>query len=119
MPHVILIEDDALVRKLLEKRLQMAGWRVSARRDGRDLMQLVRNDPADLIAMDLGLPDVDGLSLVEELRANGVDTPVLILTAYDLPHLYATIRSTGANDLVQKPYDPEELVARMAKLMAA
>ncbi len=119
MPHVILIEDDALVRKLLEKRLQVAGWRVSARRDGRDLAQLVHDDPADLIAIDLGLPNGDGLSLVEELRANGVDTPVLILTAYDLPHLYATVRSTGANDLVQKPYDQEELVARMAKLMAA
>ena len=44
---------------------------------------------------------------------------MLILTAYDLPHLYATVRSTGANDLVQKPYDTEELIQRMARLVAA
>lgn len=119
MPHVILIEDDALVRKLLEKRLQLAGWRVTTRRDGRDLLELVASDPADLISIDLGLPHVDGLSLVEDLRANGVDTPVLVLTAYDLPHLFATVRSTGANDLIQKPYDQEELVQRMARLIAA
>jgi DNA-binding response OmpR family regulator len=119
MPHVILIEDDALVRKLLEKRLQAAGWRVTTRRDGRDLLELVAADPADLITIDLGLPHVDGLSLVEALRANGVDTPVMVLTAYDLPHLFATVRSTGANDLVQKPYDQEELIQRMARLLAA
>jgi DNA-binding response OmpR family regulator len=119
MAHVILIEDDALVRKLLEKRLLVAGWQVTARRDGRDLMDLVHDAPADLIVIDLGLPHVDGLSLVETLRAQGVDTPVLILTAYDLPHLHATVRGTGANDLVHKPYDQEELIERMARLLAA
>jgi DNA-binding response OmpR family regulator len=119
MPHVIIIEDDALVRKLLEKRLVTAGWRVTALRDGRSLAELVALDKADLIVMDLGLPHVDGLSLVEELRAAGVETPVLVLTAYDLPHLHATVRGTGANDLVQKPYDQEELLLRMARLLAA
>jgi DNA-binding response OmpR family regulator len=44
---------------------------------------------------------------------------VLVLTAYDLPHLHATVRGTGANDLVQKPYDQEELLLRMARLLAA
>lgn len=119
MPHVILIEDDALVRKLLQKRLEAAGWRVTARRDGRDLLALVLQDPADLITIDLGLPHMDGLSLVEQLRAQGVDVPVLVLTAYDLPHLHAIARGTGANDLVQKPYDQEELVERMRRMMAA
>lgn len=119
MPHVILIEDDALVRKLLEKRLERAGWQVTGRRDGRGLLELLEEQAADLIVVDLGLPHQDGLSLVEELRAHGVDVPVMVLTAYDLPHLYATVRSTGANDLVQKPYDQEELLERMARLMAA
>ncbi|HQW98663.1 MAG TPA: response regulator [Flavobacteriales bacterium] len=114
-----MVEDDALVRKLLEKRLIVAGWRVSAFRDGRTLGAFLAADPADLILLDMGLPHIDGLSLVESIRAQGVETPVLILTAYDLPHLYATVRSTGANDLVQKPYDTEELIQRMARLVAA
>lgn len=119
MPHVILVEDDALVRKLLQKRLEAAGWRVTASRDGRGLLELVQADPADLIAIDLGLPHMDGLSLVEQLRGQGVEVPVLVLTAYELPHLHAIARSTGANDLVQKPYDQEDLVDRMRRMMAA
>ena len=119
MPHVLLIEDDALVRKLLEKRLIAAGWQVTALRDGRELLARLNQAPIDLIVIDLGLPQVDGLTLVEQLRANGIQTPVLVLTAYDLPHLHATVQSTGANDLVQKPYDQEELIERMHRLIAA
>lgn len=119
MPHVYLVEDDALVRKLLEKRLLAAGWQVTALRDGRELVQRMANSPADLILLDLGLPHVDGLTLVEEIRAHGITAPVMVLTAYDLPHLHATVRSTGANDLVQKPYDQDELIERMARMIAA
>ena len=119
MPHVVLVEDDALVRKLLEKRLLAAGWEVSALRDGRGLLTYLDERPADLILIDLGLPQIDGLALVENLRACGIDTPVMILTAYDLPHLHATVRSTGANELVQKPYDQEDLLRRMKRLLAA
>lgn len=119
MRHVVIVEDDALVRKLLEKRLVAAGWQVTGLRDGRGLIALLHEHPADLILIDLGLPHIDGLALVEQLRASGMDTPVMILTAYDLPHLHATVRSTGANELVQKPYDPEELLRRMARLLAA
>lgn len=119
MPHVILVEDDALVRKLLEKRLIEAGWNVSALRDGRGLVPLLAEHPADLILLDLGLPYMDGLALVEEIRAQGIEVPVLVLTAYELPHLHATVRGTGANDLMTKPYDQEELLLRMRRLLAA
>ena len=119
MPRVILVENDALVRKLLEKRLLAAGWQVLALRDGRELAQRIQETPPDLIVVDIGLLHIDGLTLVESLRASGITTPVMVLTAHDLPHLYATVRSTGANDLVQKPYDQEELIRRMARLVAA
>ena len=119
MRHVVLVEDDALVRKLLEKRLLGAGWQVTALRDGREVCEVLRARSADLILMDLGLPHIDGLALVEAIRAAGFDTPVMVLTAYDLPHLEATIRSTGANALVQKPYDPDELIRRMHQMLAA
>jgi DNA-binding response OmpR family regulator len=119
MPHVLLIEDDALVRKLLEKRLVLAGWEVTALRDGSDLMVRIAERPPDLVLVDLGLPGADGLTLVEQIRAQGVVAPILVLTAYELPHLHATVRGAGANDLVQKPYDQEELVHRIRRLMAA
>ena len=119
MNHVVLIEDDALVRKLLEKRLEDAGWRVTALRDGRGLCEKLQNDKTDLLLIDLGLPHIDGLALVEDLRGHGFEMPVMILTAYELPHMLATIRSTGANELVQKPYDPDVLLQRMRQLLAA
>jgi DNA-binding response OmpR family regulator len=119
MPRAILIEDDALVRTLLMRRMLTAGWSVVALRDGRDLEQVLAHEAADLLVIDLGLPYIDGLALVETLRARGIRTPVLVISAYELPHLHESARSTGADDVLLKPFDPEELVARMNRLLAA
>lgn len=119
MPHVILVEDDLLVRTLIARRIAAAGWSVTTLKDGRELEQAVAAAPIDLVVMDLGLPYVDGLSLVEGLRARGLRTPVLVISAYELPHLRDTVTSSGANDLLQKPFDQEELIARMQRLLAA
>jgi two-component system OmpR family response regulator len=119
MARVILIEDDALVRTLLMRRMIQAGWSVIPMKDGRDLEAMLAVEKVDLLVMDLGLPYMDGLTLVEGLRARGIETPVLVISAYELPHLHETLQSAGANDLVQKPFDQEELIGRMAKLLAA
>jgi DNA-binding response OmpR family regulator len=119
MARVVLIEDDALVRTLLMRRMTLAGWSVIPLRDTRGLEHLLASEPVDLLVMDVGLPHGDGLSAVEGLRAQGITTPVLVITAYELPHLHTAARSVGANDLVQKPFDQEELIARMARLLAA
>ncbi len=119
MPRVILIEDDALVRTLLMRRMLAAGWSVVALRDGRDLEKVMTAEHADLLVVDLGLPYIDGFALVESLRARGIPTPVLVISAYELPHLHETAKSVGANDLLQKPFDQEELIARMNNLLAA
>jgi DNA-binding response OmpR family regulator len=119
MPHVVLVEDDALIRKLLEHRLALAGWKVTPLRDARGLAATVREHATDLVLLDLGLPHGDGFAAVEELRAQGLQTPVLVLTAYDLPHLASTAKAMGADDLMHKPCDHEELVARMHRMLAA
>lgn len=115
----MLIEDDALVRTLTAHHMMQHDWRVTTLKDGRDLQRMMLDEPADLLLIDLGLPHVDGLTLVEELRAKGITTPVLIITAYELPHLLTTITGAGANDLLQKPFDSDELIARMERLLAA
>ncbi|MEO5585415.1 MAG: response regulator [Flavobacteriales bacterium] len=119
MPHVMLVEDDALVRTLIAHHAMDSNWRVTTLKDGRELERMLLDEPADLLLIDLGLPHVDGLSLVENLRAKGITTPVLIITAYELPHLFATISGAGADGLLQKPFDPDELIARMDRLLAA
>lgn len=119
MPQVILIEDDALVRTLLARRMQASGWSVRALKDGRTLEQALAEEPADLLVMDLGLPYLDGLALVEHLRAQNITVPVLVISAYELPHLHSTVKDAGANDLLQKPFDQEDLIERMQRLLAA
>jgi DNA-binding response OmpR family regulator len=119
MARVILIEDDALVRTLLMRRMVAAGWSVTALRDGRGLEAVMTEQPADLLVIDLGLPYIDGFALVESMRAQGHKTPVLVISAYELPHLLETAKSTGANDVLLKPFDQEELIARMNGLLAA
>lgn len=119
MPRAILIEDDALVRTLLMRRMLAAGWSVITLRDGRELDNVLAEQHADLLVVDLGLPYVDGFALVEGMRARGVTTPVLVISAYELPHLHESARSAGANDLLQKPFDQDELITRMNRLLAA
>jgi DNA-binding response OmpR family regulator len=119
MPRVILIEDDALVRTLLMRRMLAAGWSVTALRDGRELEKVVSDEKPDLLVVDLGLPYVDGFALVEGLRAQGVRTPVLVISAYELPHLHEAARNSGADDVLQKPFDQDELIERMGRLLAA
>ncbi|MBK8948848.1 MAG: response regulator [Flavobacteriales bacterium] len=118
MPHVIPVEDDALVRKLLEKRLVLAGWQVTSLRDGRGAAEACR-PPVRIWCCWTWVCRMDGLSVVEDLRHRGITVPILVLTAYELPHLLATVQGTGANDLVQKPYDPDALLERMERLLAA
>ena len=119
MPRVILVEDDALVRTLLMRRMLAAGWSATALRDGRELEKIVSEEKPDLLVVDLGLPYVDGFALVEALRAQGVRTPVLVISAYELPHLHDAAKNSGADDVLQKPFDQEELIERMGRLLAA
>lgn len=119
MRHVMIIEDDAVIRKMIAYQAMDSQWRVTTLCDGRDLDRLLQDEPADLLLVDLGLPHVDGLSLVEGLRARGNQIPVLVITAHELPHLRDTVTGAGANDLLQKPLDPDELMHRMQRLLAA
>jgi DNA-binding response OmpR family regulator len=119
MPRVVVIEDDALVRKLLEKRLIAAGWEVIAIPDGRQLKELLNEVHVDLLLIDMGLPYGDGLTITRTIRAQGITTPIMILTAYELPKLYEMVRGIGANDLMFKPYDQEALIDRMGRLAAS
>ena len=115
----MLVEDDALVRMLIAHRAMDRNWRVTTLKDGLELERMLLDEPADLLLIDMGLPHVDGLSLVENLRAKGITTPVLVITAYEMPHLLDTVRGSGADDLLLKPFDPDELITRMERLLAA
>ncbi len=115
----MIIEDDPMASRSMAFRAMDSHWRVTTLADGRELVRMLHDEPADLLLIDLGLPYVDGLSLLEDLRAKGIQVPVMIITAHELPHLRATVLGAGANDLLHKPFDPDDLMHRMTRLLAA
>lgn len=115
--RVLLIEDRARLRELLSEAVREAGWRVDAvetAEEGRAALAVV---DYDLLLLDLGLPDEDGLDLLRELRAGGVSLPVLVLTARGAVDERIAGLDAGADDYLVKPFNNGELLARARALL--
>lgn len=115
--RVLLVEDDQALSKALRTGLSDAGFAVDAVGCLTDGRRLLRVNPYDLVVLDLGLPDGDGLALVREIRAAKELTPVLILTARGSVEERVLGLDAGADDYLQKPFAFPELVARGRALM--
>ncbi|HSO98138.1 MAG TPA: response regulator transcription factor [Solirubrobacteraceae bacterium] len=114
--RVLVVEDDAPLRRMLERTLGAAGFTVGATSDGGAALVEVERRPPGLIVLDLGLPGLDGLAVCRRLRAKGVATPILMLTARDaVPDRVAGLQA-GADDYLVKPFAIDELVARLHAL---
>jgi len=115
--HVLLIEDDELVGSGIRTGLQVAGFTVDWFATAADGRLALANLDSDIVVLDLGLPDADGLTLLRDWRAQGLTVPVLVLTARDaIADRIAGLR-TGADDYLLKPFDLDELTARVQALL--
>ena len=115
--HVLLIEDDALLGDGVQAGLQAHGFSVAWVTRAADADAALDSTAFDLVVLDLGLPDRDGLSLLARWRRLSRDEPVLVLTARDgVEHRVAGLNA-GADDYLVKPFDLDELVARLHALM--
>ncbi len=116
-PRVLIVEDDAELRGILVRGLAEEGFRPEATSNGADLLRRAAADPADALVVDIGLPDSDGRDLCQALRAQGVEAPVLFLTARDaLVERLSGFRA-GGDDYLTKPFAFAELVARLQALL--
>ena len=115
--RLLLIEDDAALRLPLARRLEAEGYRVDQAGDGEEGLFLAREYPFDLAIVDLGLPRLNGLTIVQRLRAAGSAVPILILTARGTWQDKVTGLEAGADDYVVKPFDYPELAARVKALL--
>ncbi len=116
MARVLLIEDDRELGGLLERLLAQAGHQVHRAEGGVAGLVALRESPPDLVILDLGLPDLVGDEILGRVRATS-DLPVLILTAIrDLDRKVRLLRD-GADDYLEKPFHPEELLARVEALL--
>jgi two-component system OmpR family response regulator len=115
--RVLLVEDEPTLRAQLRGGLQEGGYTVDEADNGRDAQYLGETEPFDAVVLDLGLPLVDGLTVLKRWRGAGRTLPVLILTARDSWHEKVAGIDAGADDYLAKPFHMEELLARIRALI--
>jgi two-component system OmpR family response regulator len=115
--RLLVVEDDKNLNRQIVSALESAGYAVDKAFDGEDGGFLGETEPYDAIILDLGLPKVDGVSVLNAWRRAGVKAPVIILTARDRWSDKVTGFDAGADDYVTKPFHMEELLARIRALL--
>jgi len=115
--RLLVVEDDPDLNRQICTALADAGYAVDKAFDGEEGHFLGENEPYDAIVLDLGLPKMDGISVLESWRRSGKDTPVLILTARDRWSEKVQGFDAGADDYVAKPFHMEEVLARIRALL--
>lgn len=114
--RVLIVEDDVALSDMLGEILETAGYECDVARDGQAGLHLGLTRRYDVVLLDRGLPAIDGLGLLTRLRSRGVSTPVLILSALGLPRDRVDGLDAGAEDYLSKPFDVDELLARIRAL---
>jgi two-component system, OmpR family, response regulator MprA len=117
MPDVLLVDDDAPIRRMLERTLTAEGYDVAAVADGGAALAQVERSLPDVIVLDVAMPGLDGLAVTRRVRAKGLAVPILLLTARDALHERVAGLDAGADDYLVKPFEVEELTARIRALM--
>jgi two-component system, OmpR family, response regulator len=116
-PSLLIVEDDASLRGTLVRALRAEGFAVRAVATGGELLEQTSRRAPDVLVIDIGLPDADGRDVCQALRARGVRAPVLFLTARDALTDRLSGFSAGGDDYVTKPFDLDEVVARLRAIL--
>lgn len=115
--RLLLVEDDLALQENLRQHLLDANYTLDIASDGEEGLFQGREYPYDAAIIDVGLPKLDGIALIARLREEGIDYPILILTARDNWQDKVEGLDAGADDYLTKPFHPEELVARLKALI--
>lgn len=111
--RILLVEDDNLIGTMVRLNLEQDGYQVDWQRSGEAALAAMRNQRFDCLLLDIGLPGVTGIEVARNIRKQGINTPIVMLTARDdVPTKVAALDS-GADDYVCKPFDRAELLARV------
>ncbi|MBN9225218.1 MAG: DNA-binding response regulator [Microbacterium sp. SCN 70-27] len=115
--RVLVVDDEQMLTDLLSMALKMEGWDVRTAGSGFDALTLARDFDPDAVVLDVMMPDLDGMAVLQRLRHAGNDVPVLFLTAKDGVSDRVAGLTAGGDDYVTKPFSLEEVVARLRGLM--
>lgn len=115
--RVLVVEDDEEIAQVLQRSLRMEGYEVRLSSDGEAALTDVGDFLPDVLVLDLGLPRLDGLEVARRVRERGDDVPILILTARDALESRVEGLDIGADDYLVKPFERQELLARLRALL--
>lgn len=116
-PHILVVDDDTRLRELLRKYLSDNGYLVTTAGDAAEARARLAAFEADLVVLDVMMPGEDGLSLTRDLRAGGHPVPILLLTALGEVEDRVNGLEAGADDYLPKPFEPRELLLRVASIL--
>lgn len=105
MSPILVVEDEEAMRLLLREFLEILGYSVRVAGDGRDALRVAQEDPIALAFLDLNLPDMNGLELMQQLRANGATFPFVVLSANLKESFSGEVRPLGVREVLEKPVD--------------
>jgi two-component system response regulator MprA len=114
---VLVVDDDAPIRRMLERTLRAAGFAVELASDGGGALAAVERRAPDVLVLDVAMPGLDGLAVCRRLRGKGLAIPILLLTAHDAVDERVAGLEAGADDYLVKPFAVEELIARLRALL--
>ncbi|HEV2639608.1 MAG TPA: response regulator transcription factor [Actinocrinis sp.] len=115
--RVLLVDDEPAVREAIRGGLEFEGFQVAMAADGLEAMELIAKERPDVVLLDVMMPRMDGLTVLRRLRASDPALPVLLLTARDTVGDRVTGLDLGADDYLTKPFDLDELLARLRSLL--
>ena len=110
---IVVVDDEPSIRELLVASLHFAGFEVNTAASGSEAIEVIERLQPDLIVLDVMLPDIDGFTVTRRIRQEGITTPVLYLTARDDTQDKVMGLTVGGDDYVTKPFNPQELAARV------
>ncbi|WP_431281578.1 response regulator [Humitalea sp. 24SJ18S-53] len=117
VPHLLVVDDDDRLRVLLQRFLGDQGFRVTGAQDAAAARAALASVAFDLVVLDVMMPGESGLELTQALRRDGLDVPILMLTAAGAPDDRIAGFETGADDYLAKPFDPRELALRIRTIL--
>lgn len=113
VPMVMVVDDDAAIRRLCRFYLTTRGYDVIEACDGQDALEKFQQQPCQLIIVDMNMPRMGGLQLIDRLRQQTVDVYIILITAFGTAAVEKDALRRGANEYIVKPFDSEELVSRV------
>lgn len=116
-PSILLVEDEQNLHESLKMNLELEGYSITSAYDGIQALKAVQNEYFDLIIMDVMLPEIDGFNVTENIRLTNTEVPILILSAKGSSEDRVTGLRKGADDYLTKPFNLEELLLRVQKLI--